>query len=294
MMQTKRTPQAVQIDIQDEPLMVYSWEGTAKPALYFLHATGFHARCWDQIIHRLPDYPAYALDSRGHGQSVKSPPPISWHQMGADAAGIAQVLGLDRALGIGHSLGGNTLLRAAALVPDAFAGLLLIDPVVFPREKYILQSYDIDGHFVLNRRQNWDSWQEMRDRFTGRGSFAKWDDAILHDYCQYGLLSDDDGFTLACSPELEAHIYAAELLENNADIYDAIAKIQVPVWIMRCTTPKTDLNDFLSSPTAPNLAEQFANERDIPMPDNTHFIPMESPDEVANIIREFALEIASA
>ncbi len=53
------------------------------PTLFFVHATGFHARVWDQIIARLPHTHSIALDQRGHGRSEKRPI-THWRVLGED------------------------------------------------------------------------------------------------------------------------------------------------------------------------------------------------------------------
>src|ERR1043166_8895704 len=45
-------------------LAVWEWPGE-DPPLLFAHATGFHARCWDQIIRMLPDRRCLAIDEIG-------------------------------------------------------------------------------------------------------------------------------------------------------------------------------------------------------------------------------------
>jgi lipase len=267
-------------------LTVYEWEGR-DPAVIFLHATGFHGRCWDEVIRQLGDRHCYAVDVRGHGRSDKPEPPHPWQQFGLDAAQVARQLELKGAVGVGHSMGGNALVRAAAGEPDAFAALLLVDPVILPAHWYHADEYSIDGHFVLNRRRQWSSPDEMFERFKGRGPFANWQDVVLRDYCRYGLLPADEGndYQLACPPEVEAHIYASSSLASNRDIYDAVAQVTVPVRVLRCAKPVSQVGvDLMDSPTAPDLASRFAHGEDIALPDYSHFIPMESPELVARHI----------
>jgi pimeloyl-ACP methyl ester carboxylesterase len=291
------SPQEAPVLSDGQPLMVYDWPATDSAALsiLFLHATGFHARCWDTIIRQLPDYHCYAMDTRGHGQSYKPDVPLTWQQTGVDAATVTRTLGLRGAIGVGHSMGGNSLVRAAADVPGAFSALLLIDPVIFPFDWYTLDDYSIEGHFILQRRRQWTSPEQMYERFRARVPFSSWDDQILRDYCQYALLPDGDGYTLACAPDTEAHIYLSSRLRANQNVYDAIRQINVPVYIMRCTKGLAQSgNDLLLSPTAPNLAEHFQRGKDIPLPNNTHFIPMESPqlvvEQIQAIVRENVAE----
>ena len=283
------SPLKRRIPTDDIHLTVYEW-GVPQPNIasaMFFHATGFHARCWDGVIRHLEDIHCFAVDARGHGTSDKPPPPHTWPQYGLDTIALVQELGLNGAIGVGHSMGGNAVTRAAAAVPGAFSALLLVDPVILPREQYDLEDYSIEGHFILNRRREWVSATEMYNSFKGRGPFTNWHDDILHDYCSYGIVPDGDGFILACAPEVEAHIYSSSMLRPYIDVYEAVAQIDIPVRVMRCTREMANTTTDLSgSPTAPDLAAQFKKGVDIALPDNSHFIPMESPELVAQHVRE--------
>jgi pimeloyl-ACP methyl ester carboxylesterase len=273
-------------------LMVYEWGDPQpdRPTVIFFHATGFHGHCWDAVVRRLPEYHCLTVDARGHGQSDKPAPPYPWRLLGQDAATLVTQLGLRDAIGVGHSMGGNSLTRAAAQVPEAFRALLLVDPVILPSAWYTRETASIDGHFVLNRRRQWSSPEEMFASFKGRGPFAQWQDEVLRDYCTYGLLpAEDGGYTLACPPEVEAHMYVSTAHRDSRDVYDAVAGVDIPVRVLRCENTVSEVGmDLLASPTAPDLASHFRQGVDIPLPDNTHFIPMESPDLVADHIRELS------
>src|SRR3954454_6043345 len=112
-------------------LAVWDWPGAGPPIL-FAHATGFHGRCWDAVIRRLPGRRAIAVELRGHGRSAKPDPPYRWSDFGADVAEVARQLDLLGAVGVGHSMGGHSMAIAAARRPEAFSSLLLVDPVIFP------------------------------------------------------------------------------------------------------------------------------------------------------------------
>ncbi len=287
------TPTEHPIAVNDIYLLVYEWGERLpdKPALIFFHATGFHARCWDEVIRQLSDFRCYAVDACGHGRSAKPPPPRSWQQYGQDATDLVRALGLQNAIGIGHSMGGNSVVRAAAAVPEAFQSLLLVDPVIMTEDWYAHDTYSIEGHFILNRRRHWSSSDEMVASFKGRGPFIHWNDAVLRDYCEHAILpdADGDGYVLACAPEVEAHIYSSTSSKSGMDVYDAVARIQVPVRVLRCANTVDEVGfDLMASPTAPDLASRFQNGIDFPLADNSHFIPMESPDIVARHIRELA------
>jgi lipase len=262
-------------------LAVWEWEG-AGPAIVFAHATGFHGRCWDQIIRMFPGRRAVAVDFRGHGRSSKPQPPYPWTEFGRDLAAVGAALNLGNAIGVGHSMGGHSIVEAALLRPETFGALLLVDPTIFPREYYGQPSFDVA--FIRRRRNRWKSPEEMFERFRTRPPFASWREEVLRDYCEFGLLQKDGEFELACPPDVEASIYEQSTAAAS-DLYQGIPSIQQPVVIMRASTLLTlAVFELSASPTAPDLAARFPRGRDLPLADRSHYIPMESPDLVAEEI----------
>jgi pimeloyl-ACP methyl ester carboxylesterase len=261
------------------------WErpGT-EPPIFFAHATGLHARCWNQVIARIPERRCIAIDMRWHGLSSKPEPPYEWHTFGDDVAGVVRALEMRGAMGVGHSMGGHSLALAATLTPDAFAELILIEPVIRPRAAYT--GLRGEPHFARKRRNRWASPDEMFERFRDRAPFRDWDPAALRDYCDYGLVpaSDGDGYVLACSPDIEGAIYEASVL-NDANLYGKLEKIEVPVTVIRSSRARlTEAPmDMAASPTAPDLAAHFQHGRDIATA-YSHFIPMEAPAMIAEYV----------
>jgi len=235
------------------------------------------------VIARLPGTHCYAFDARGHGGSSKPAPPYAWRDFGADAAALAEWLGLSAALGVGHSLGGHAVTLGAALRPGAFAGLLLMDPVIRGKDQYV--GPWMQAQFVRKRRNRWTSPEEMFDSFASRPPFDAWDRGVLRDYCQYGLVPDGEDYILACPPEIEASIYEASPAVGS-NIYPEIATIRAPVHVIRSGRYREAENVMGSSPTAPNLAASFAQGTDTCLPEHSHFIPMESPELAAKLIEE--------
>jgi len=251
--------------------------------LIFAHATGFHGRLWDYIIRRLPGRRCLAVETRGHGRSARPDPPYRWRYLGKDLAGMLRSLGVRGAFGIGHSSGGHSMVQAAALVPEAFAAMLLIDPTIFPVFRYGGPAPDFA--FILRRKNVWRSPEEMIERFRNRAPFVTWLPEILRDYCQYGLLPNGDHLSLACPPAAEASIYA-ESIAPESNIYAEVAQVAVPVTILRAGIIRNPGKlDLAASPTAPDLAARFIRGRDVVLEGASHFIPMEAPDRVIEEVR---------
>ena len=270
-------------------LQVYEWPADG-PTIFLAHATGFHARCWDQVVVRLPEFRCIAVDMRGHGLSSQPEPPYIWRYFGEDVAALSRKLGLRGAVAAGHSKGGYAITLAAALEPGIFSKLLLVDPVILSRAAY--RSYaeregDVE-HFAARRRNEWPSPEAMFESFKSRPPFSLWDPAVLHDYCQYGLVPspDGDGCVLACPPRIEAATYGGSA---GGDIYDEIGTIDIPVRILRARERTAQSPaDMSSSPTNPELVKHFSNAEDVYLPQFSHFIPMEAPGFVADQLRAMA------
>lgn len=284
-------------------LCYFEWGSAASTqTIVLLHATGFHARCWDQVIQRLPaDARIIAVDLRGHGRSGKQPPYI-WSTFAGDIIELIQALAIRHAVGAGHSMGGHCLVQVTYALPEAFDRLLLIDPVIMSPELYGAggrHSYErVEDHPVSRRRSVWSGWQEMYDRFVTRHPYSLWRHDVLEDYCRYGVLPGADGnWTLACPPMVEASVY---MNNTSTDVHSKLAKIQQPVTVMRAKSrdfsrlpDEGERMDFSMSPTWPELAGAFPHGEDVYLPELTHFIPMQDPELVAGYLTRM-LAAASA
>jgi len=281
-----REPELRILHSREVDLAVWDWPGDGPPFL-FAHATGFHGRCWDWIIGLFPHRRCLAVDARGHGRSGKPDPPYHWRSFGRDLQFIAEQFDVRGAIGIGHSMGGHITVQAAALRPETYAALLLVDPTIFPRSYY--GGAPPDASFTLRRRNRWQSADAMFARFQARMPFMRWRPEILRDYCNYGLLPNGDGFVLACPPQVEASIYENSK-ESGSNIYPEIAMVQQPVTVMRAgKTREPGVFNLAASPTSPDLASRFADGREVLLADASHYIAMEEPDRVADEIRTLAI-----
>ncbi|NJS13599.1 MAG: alpha/beta hydrolase [Sphingopyxis sp.] len=261
-----------------------------RPSLLLVHATGFHARCWDAVVAALPvGTHVIAPDLRGHGRSYRPASLSHWGESGDDLIPLIDALDRDvRLIAAGHSMGGVCIIRAAAARPDRFAHLLLVDPVVFAPEFYADVGRDPvgdpDEHFVTRRRNHWANADEMVARFATRFPYSIWDPAVLGAYAEYGLVprAAGDGYELACPPRLEASAYLGSTAFNPLA---AAGTLPCPVTVLRGRNgERQGALDFSISPTWPALATAFPHGRDAQWNDCTHFIPMEAPARLADFV----------
>ena len=272
-------PQLRTFNISGLDLAVWEWPGD-DPPLVWAHATGFHGRVWDWLIRRFPGRRSLSVDFRGHGRSAKPAPPYHWREFATDLVGIADTLGIRGAIGIGHSMGGHSIVEATSIRPETFSALLLVDATIFPPERY--RHPPFDASFIRRRRNQWTSPDEMVERFRNRDPFAQWNPEILRDYCDHALMpsANGDGLALACPPEVEASIYEHSV-EPPSSLYAVIPHITQPVVVMRAGLQYTPgVLSLGASPTAPDLASKFPHARDVLLEGSNHYFPMERPDLV--------------
>ena len=281
------------VSVNGTNLCWFEWGSQYKDeeTVLLVHATGFHARCWNQIVNHLGRKHVIAIDMRGHGRSDNTPP-FDWLTFGVDLIDFVSALGLNNIVGVGHSMGGHAICQAAAKEQSRFYRLLLVDPVIMSPEAYSQHKSihtawlnDTGEHPVARRKNFFADAELMFANFHGRSSFAVWREDVLRDYCEYGLVPDSegDGYVLACPPEVEASIYMGS---SGTDIFAQISHIDLPVTVLRAKPrdPESETMDFTSSPTWEELANQFKIGTDVYLPEFTHFLPMQDPELVARYI----------
>ena len=259
------------------------------PTLIFAHATGFHGRIWDEIIGHLGERHIISIDQRGHGNSSNLPV-TDWREFAEDLIALITELGLKDLVGIGHSMGGHAMLDAAGLRQDLFSKVIAIDPTIAAPSSYknLPQSSEISqGHPASRRKDSFSSVREMVDRFKDRSPYSLFTQKTLENYCAYGLVETDDGFyQLACPPILEANVYMTS--RTNRAVYDSLKVLELPTLLIRaCRNEEAAMWDFTNSPTWPGLITALTNGTEIYLKNHTHFVPMEIPEKIADMILEF-------
>ncbi len=280
-------------------LATYEWHAARRglgPTLWMVHATGFHGRVWDQVIHHLGGgHHCIAVDQRGHGRS-EAAGFSGWADFARDQVALAAAFDVKGAVGIGHSMGAYVLVQAAALAPGRFRQLVLIDPVLHAPAAYLLPPVPPGTlHPAASRKDRFESVQAMVDRFAGRPPYSVFEPQALRDYCEHGLRPADDGvgLQLACAPSFEGKVYP--LSRQDPGIYACIRALQIPVLVVRARPmdPSVKPWDPLGTPTWAGLAREFALGRDLQLPDKTHMLPMEDPALTARLIGEAMAQFAT-
>lgn len=114
------------VNIQNAVSLHYQENGTGMPVL-MLHGFPFDHRIWDAQVEALKStYRLITPDLRGHGQSSAPEGTYDMESMVADLVVLLDNLGIDRAVWVGHSMGGYITMAALRTVPERIMGIGLV------------------------------------------------------------------------------------------------------------------------------------------------------------------------
>lgn len=99
-----------------------------KPLLVFANSLGTDFRIWRDVIVRLAgDFAILTYDKRGHGLSGVGLTPYTMNDHAADLIGLLELIGADRAVFCGLSVGGMIAQAVYGMKPELVRGLILCD-----------------------------------------------------------------------------------------------------------------------------------------------------------------------
>ncbi len=116
----------------DTVVLHYSESGQGTPVI-LLHGFPFCGGIWHKQQERLSDlYRIIAPDLRGHGQSPAPAGVYDMQTLARDVLALLDSLQIEKAVLLGHSMGGYVALAAWKLAPARFLALGLIDSQAAP------------------------------------------------------------------------------------------------------------------------------------------------------------------
>jgi len=115
------------LDLSD--IRIAYCENGSGTSIILLHGNSGSKSIFKQYQNRyLDNFHTYALDSRGHGESVSIDSKYTINQYSDDVIGFCERLGIKKAYVIGYSDGGNISLFLAKKRPDIFERIIAVSP----------------------------------------------------------------------------------------------------------------------------------------------------------------------
>jgi len=272
-------------------LHLLQWSDEGVPLL-LLHGFGNEAHIWDDFAPSVaPYYRTLALDHRGHGDSAWDPECRYEHEtMAADVASVLDGLGIERAVLVGHSLGGRVATLFTGDQPERVAGLVLVD--VGP---------DLDPRGISRIRTETESSVDpvfsSVDEYLRLLSLhypAARPDALLR-MARQGLRQRDDGrYVLKMDPALRGAMRVEETPDAAAERERATSAAQWAA-LARATCPTLVVRGAASDILAPDVADRMvdevlANGRLAVVPQAGHSVMTDNPEGFRDAVATFVLE----
>lgn len=277
-------PLLKQEKIDDSAEIEYLLYEGSGPTILFLHGTGFLPWTWHPIARRLNDeYRIIAPYLCNHRDAKPEEGGLKWEILADDFCKFCHRLDIRNPYLVAHSMGATVATIAASMAPVLQKRIILMEPIFLP-EEYYYTNIRVDQHPLaaksIKRRNEWKDRREAREYLMSRALYKNWDLEVLDVFANHGMVENTaGGITLACSPRREASTFMGGLHFNPWPI---LSEIQCPVLVLEgARSENRTLIDLGKAASLIPRGEYHLLEG------VGHTIPMEIPEEIAMIIRDF-------
>ncbi|MEP6693933.1 MAG: alpha/beta hydrolase [Chloroflexota bacterium] len=252
-------------------LKLWEWPGDL-PATLLLHGIGNYGRYWDFFAAAIDGkLRLVATDARGHGESGRTAE-YAPEAFVDDAVAVLDALAIDRALVVGHSMGGTHAIRLAAAHPDRVERLVVVDagPEAMPEgaERARRLSLDRPEHFANAN----EALAYLRRTSPG------YSDAVYANRMRWLFNDDRGGLAWRASRDALASIMSA----RRGDLWEQLRRVRCPVLVVRGTR-----SNVLSADVARRMIDALPDGRLLEL-DAGHNVAFDRPRELADAVVGFA------
>jgi len=241
-------------------------QGHGDPSLVFLHYWGGSSRTWRKVIAALSQpYRTIAIDHRGWGESDAPTSGYGLADLADDAQGVIEALDLKRYILVGHSMGGKVAQLMASRRPKGLIGLVLVapsppQPMAIPPE--VRQA--MAGAYLTRES----AAMTIDQTLTAKALGPKDREQVIED-------------SLRGAPAAKAAWPRSTSLE---DITRDVAAIDVPTAVIAGELDRVDSVGLLEAELLSRIPQAVLHV----LLGTGHLSPLESPQELARLIGDFA------
>ena len=284
--------------LNEESFSYLFFEGSSpQNPIIFFHATGLNAATYLNLLTKIfEDFDGersiYAFDQRGHGLSLAEADHTklkSWKQFSKEAISFLNSLDHESVDLMGHSMGGIVASEVASQLKLKVQNLIMLEPVLYYSPKDVIKlklknflkfddlSASNKSSSAKQRRNNFASFEEAMEHFTGRAMFASWPEESIMNYLEGGLVKKEGSFFLSCDPAWEAKTFETVTF----DTFRFLKKATCPVLIIRGDKETSTFTDEAKNALLNKdriLIEEYKG---------THFLPIENVELVSSRVFDF-------
>ncbi len=256
--------------------LYYEVRGTGEP-LILIHAGIADGRMWDrQLAVFAGRYCTVRYDRRGFGRTVvEERVPYSHHE---DLRALLDVLGAERAILVGCSMGAKTAIDFALEFPERTRALVLVAPTVGGFEPDVDPPEELDELVAADEAGDLERLSELEVRMWVDGPYR---DPGSVDPVVRDLVLD---MNLIALKNEASGVGDQRSLEPPA--VNRLPEIRVPTLVI-----VGDLDRPETVASAHLLEERLPNARKVVMPGTAHLPSMERPEEFNRVVLRFLDEL---
>lgn len=258
------------------------WGRPGATPVILLPAGRMNAHSWDLVCLQLAEgNHCLAVDSRGNGDS-------EWavdldyrvETCGQDVVNLADVLGLDKFLLAGQSLGGFHALSCAARNPDRVLGLALADVAADIQADGAQRQ--VERMAIFDPLDSFEQFVELVARERPGRDLEK----LRFTLAQNTRRRADGKWIWKYDVRWRATMGMSEFQESFRTVISEIPNIRCPVLLMRGAH-----SDVVDREGARKMADRLERARQIEIPSARHILSLDNPAAVATAMREFFDEV---
>ena len=263
------------------PLAVWEWPGGDPPAL-LLHGIGNYGRYWDSFADAIAGrLRLIAPDARGHGDSAKPvDAPVGASDLYApshfvrDAVAVLDACGVDRAVVIGHSMGGFHATVFAATHSERTLALVVVDagPEALPEGAERARRLSLE-------RPDWFAGRADAEAYL-RQTSPGYDDSVYENRLRWLFREDGGRLHWRSSRDALAAIFSGSAERGSS--WERAREIRAPALIVRGAR-----SPVLSADVARRLQRTIPRAELIEL-DAAHNVPLDRPRELAQAVVDLA------
>ena len=251
-------------------LVYWTWPGNG-PATLLLHGIGNYGRYWDlfadQVAGRLR---LVAPDARRHGESGRPADGYAPADFAADALAVLDKLDIDRAVVVGHSMGGLHSIGLAARHPERVRALVIVDASPDP----LPAGAERAQRLLTGRPARFANREDAR-AYLERTS-PGYAPAVYENRLAFAFHETNGELVWRSDPAALARIMSGRMPAE--DRWEALAAIACPTLVVRGTR-----SNVLSEDVARRMAQTLENGRLMEL-DAGHNVPLDRPRELADAV----------
>ncbi len=244
------------------------------PVLIFIHGAGFDHSVWQQQTRYFAHhgYSVLALDLPAHGMSGGEPLP-DFAAFAEWVVSVMDVMNLDAATLVGHSMGSFVVLEAAARYPAKFRALAMLGAAArMPVHPDLLAAAAANDHRALEMMVGWGHGARAhRGGNIASGVWLIMAGIRLLEKARPGVLSND--------------LIASDTFRGAEE---AARKVRCPVL---CLSGAQDRMTPLNA--ANSLVDAFDEVTTIVLPDAGHMMMVEAPGAALDALKDFLDGVAA-